>query len=160
MDAARLLAEDETRWLSFAGAVAEVGPARRDEPTLSGEGWSVATAVFHVAYWLEDCARVLEAIGAGTWDRAAEPEQTRQFIEQVNAGHAARAAALTATEIELHLAAARDRARRALLALTSVTAEAWGWFEESGPLHYPKHEADIRRWLAGASFPGSPEPRR
>lgn len=159
MDATRLLADDETRWRSLAEALAEVDPAGRDEPTLTDDGWSVTTAVFHVAHWLEDCARVLEAMEAGTWDRAAEPEQTQAFIEQVNAGHADRAAALTATEADLHLAAARHRARRALLALPSVTAEAWEWFEESGPLHYPKHEADIRRWLAaGARFPE--EPRR
>jgi hypothetical protein len=28
-----------------------------------------------------------------------------------------------------------------------VTAEAWSWFEESGPLHYADHAMDLRVWL-------------
>ena len=152
-----LLAREAASWASFAEAVIAVSPAERDEPTLTSGGWSVTTAVVHVAGWLETCARVLEEIGAGTWHAANEPEETHAYVEDVNRGHADRAAAMTTSDADQVLAAARDLARRAFEALadSDLTLDAWQWFEESAPLHYAKHEADIRAWLGGTRYEGS-----
>jgi hypothetical protein len=56
---------------------------------------------------------------------------------------------MTTTDADQAVAAARARARRAFEALSEVTPDAVSWFEESGALHYAKHEADIRAWLRG-----------
>jgi hypothetical protein len=151
----RLLEEDTAAWGTFAQAVILVPAAERAERTLTPEGWSVTTAVVHVAAWLEECARVLEAMAAGTWDPASEPEETPEYVREVNRGHDARAAAMTTSDADLAVAAARERARRAFTALPDVTPDAISWFQESGPLHYAKHEADIRAWLGGVRHAGS-----
>jgi hypothetical protein len=155
-DRERLLEEEASAWETFAHAVIAVSPAERAERTLTQERWSVTTAVVHVAGWLEECATVLEAMAAGTWDAGSQPEETPSYVEQVNRGHAARAAAMTTSDADLAVAAARDRARRAFVELPEVTPDARSWFEESGPLHYAKHEADIRAWLDGDRHEGSP----
>jgi hypothetical protein len=154
-DPGLLLDRESAAWQRFANAVIAVPQDERGDRTLTPEGWSVTTAVVHVAEWLEDCAKVLEAMAAGTWDPNAQPEETPAYIEEVNRGHAARAAAMTALDADLALAAARVRARKAFESLSEVTPQAWEWYEDSAPAHYAKHEADIRAWLGGVRHEGT-----
>ena len=104
----------------------------------------------HVAGWLDECGDVLERKAAGTWDR----DEPTEDVEELNRAQVARAAALTWSQAEEAVAAARVRARAAWEALPEMTAEAWSWFEESGPNHYAKHVHDLTAWLVG-STPGS-----
>ena len=41
--------------------------------------------------------------------------------------------------------------RQAFAALDEVDADAWEWFDESGPRHYEHHLPDLRRFLERGS---------
>lgn len=137
----RLLDEERSGWDRFLATVRSVDPAR-DEPIVTAEGWSAKDAVVHVAWWLEDCARVLEEIGDGRWDPDGEP-QDRAAIDAINAGHPERARTLSWDDAVARLVAARERARAAFEALGDVTPEARSWFEESASIHYEEHVASL-----------------
>jgi Mycothiol maleylpyruvate isomerase N-terminal domain len=146
VDVDRLLREEDEVWALLLAALAEVPGDRFGEPTLTPEGWSVKDAMFHVAYWLDDCVRVLNAIADGTFD--AERENGLD-IQTINDEGFERSADMDGDTVRTSLALARTHARAAFTALAPVTPEAWEWFEESGPLHYSKHLEDLRVWLRG-----------
>jgi hypothetical protein len=150
-DRDRLLTEEATGAVAFAGVLAQIPEERWTEPTVTPDGWTPIVVAGHVAAWLDECTRVLRAMADGTWDAAAEPEETAASVAAMNAGQAERAAALTRSGAEEAIAAARTRARAAWEALPEVSAEAWSWFEESGPNHYAKHVHDLTAWLAGTA---------
>ncbi len=147
----RLLAEEAAGAVALAGVLAQIPEERWSEPTVTPDGWTPIVVAGHVAAWLDECTRVLRAIAEGTWDAAAEPEETPASVAAMNAGQAERTAALTRSGAEEAIAAARTRARAAWEALPEITAEAWSWFEESGPNHYAKHVHDLTAWLAGTA---------
>ena len=150
-DRDRLLADEAAGAVSFEATLSQIPAERRTEPTVTPDGWSPVVVVAHVAGWLDACADVLEAMTAGTWDGEAEPEETPERVAAINARQAARAAALTWSDASAAVAAARVRARAAWEALPEMTAEAWSWFEESGPNHYAKHVHDLTAWLVGTA---------
>jgi hypothetical protein len=154
-DRDRLIAEEAAGAVALAGLLAQIPDERWAEPTVTPEGWTPTVVAGHVAAWLDECTRVLSAMAEGTWDAAAEPDENPASVAAMNADQAERAAALTRAGAEEAIAAARTRARAAWEALPEITAEAWSWFEESGPNHYAKHVHDLTAWLAGtASDPG------
>ena len=146
MDVQRLLAEEEDAWRGLLGAFADVPADRSEEPTLTPEGWSAKDAMFHVGYWLEDCARVLATIKDGSFDADAEGALD---VESINGQGFARSRGMDVKSVRSMLMAARERAREAFVDLDTVTREAWAWFEESGPLHYRTHSRDLDAWLRG-----------
>ncbi len=148
-DRRRLLADEASGAAAFDAVVGAIPSARRDEPTVTPDGWTPLVVLAHVAGWLDDAGRVLEQMAIGTWDPAAQPPETSASVAAVNAEQAARAAALTWSDAEAAVAAARVRARAAWEALPEITPDAWSWFEESGPNHYAKHVHDLTAWLAG-----------
>lgn len=154
MNRARALRDEQAAWMAFANDLTRVDPARRKEPSVTPEGWSVQTIVVHVTAWLEECTRVLGAMAEGAFDAATDPAEKPGYTEALNAGHAGRGAAMSAPDADLSLAAARGKARAALETLPTVDADAWTWFEESTTRHYAKHLHDLRAWLAG--MPSSP----
>jgi len=147
VDVERLLAEEEAGWGALQAAFARVADDRFEESTLTPDGWSPKDAMFHVGYWLTDCADVLDEIRAGTFDPGARPEETWGYIDGVNDEGFHRSRMMPPQDVRTGYADARARAVEAFRALPEVTRDAWGWFEESGPLHYSKHEADLMRWL-------------
>jgi hypothetical protein len=138
-DRDRLLADEATGAATFAAALARIPEARRSEATLTPDGWTPIVVAAHVAGWLDECSTVLEAMAAGTWD----PDAPATQVDAINETQAARAAALTWSEAQEAVAAARVRARAAWEALPEITPDAWSWFEESGPNHYSKHVHDL-----------------
>ena len=149
MDGERLLADEAAGWERFREVVAAIPPERAEDPTVTPDGWSPKDTLFHVAAWLELCADVCDRIAAGTWDPSRADEETPEFVDRINAEHVARARAMTPQEVEERLARARERARTAFAGLPEMTADAWGWFEESGPMHYAKHVHDLAAFSAG-----------
>jgi hypothetical protein len=97
-----------------------------------------------VGAWLADCARVLERIRLGTFDRAAEDALD---IDQLNAEGLEISRPMDPRDVRVMCESARNEARVAFGTLPEVTPEAWEWFEESGPLHYAKHAVDLEAWL-------------
>jgi hypothetical protein len=144
----RLLDDEAAGAAAFEAALSRIPSERRTEPTVTPDGWSPVVVVAHVAAWLDACADVLEAMAAGAWTGDDEPEETPERVTAINAGQAARAAALTWSDASAAVAAARVRARAAWDALPEITADAWSWFEESAPNHYAKHVHDLTAWLA------------
>ena len=149
MDRQRLLADEAAGWERFRAVVDAIPAARAEDPTVTPDGWSPKDTLFHVAAWLELCADVCERIGVGTWDPSTAEEETPDFVDGINAGQFDRARAMTPAEVEERLARARERARMTFAGLAVMTADAWGWFEESGPMHYAKHVHDLAAFSAG-----------
>ena len=146
-DRQRLLDDEAAGAAAFDVVVATIRDERWSDPTVTPDGWTPVVVLAHVAGWLDACSDVLEAMRAGTWD----PDAPDEPVETINARQASRAAALTPSQAEARVAAARVRARAAWEALPELTPDAWSWFEESGPNHYAKHVHDLSAWLAGAT---------
>jgi hypothetical protein len=144
-DRRRLLDDEAAGAARFDDAVARVPVDRRDDPSLTPDGWTPVHLIAHVAGWLDECSDALERMAAGTWN-ADEPGEP---VDEINKAQVARAAALTWSEAQEAVAAARARARAAWHALPEITPDAWSWFEESGPNHYAKHVHDLTAWLDG-----------
>jgi hypothetical protein len=145
MDAERLIAEEEAGWGRLLEVFAAIPDVRFEEPSVTPEGWSPKDVMFHVGYWTADCADVLERIMAGTWDGGED--ETPATIEATNQDGLERSRELPSAEVRAGFEDGRERMLTAFRALDEVTAGAWEWFEESGPLHYAKHVEDLAAWL-------------
>jgi hypothetical protein len=144
MDVERMLAEEEAGWQALHATFAAVPHERFEDPTLTPEGWSAKDAMFHVGGWMAECARVLEQIREGTFDRAAEDALE---IEVVNAAWFETSRSMDPQDVHVMFEASRQKMRECFATLPEMTADAWEWFEESGPLHYAKHVKDLEAWL-------------
>lgn len=145
MDVGRLIADESAGWDRLLQLFASIPEGRFEEPTVTPEGWSPKDVMFHVAYWTRDCADVLGRIEAGTWDGGAD--ETSASIEATNRDGFERSRQMPASEVRAGFVEGRRRMLAAFTALHEVTPGAWEWFEESGPLHYAKHEEDLAAWL-------------
>ncbi len=144
MDIERLLADEDRGWAELREVLARIPADRFEEPSVTPEGWSPKDVVFHVGYWLADCGRVLERIREGTF---VPEEEDAVDIEAVNRDGFEVSRALDPATVRSQFEAARMHMREAFGTLPEVTTDAWEWFEESGPLHYVKHVADLRAWI-------------
>jgi hypothetical protein len=148
MDADSLRREERIEWNRLERVFARIDPRRFEEPTVTPEGWSPKDVMFHVAGWLEDCARVLDSIRDGTFEpTVSEAKSQRGHIERVNAELLERSRAMDGASVRRVLLASRARALAALAALDETTPEAWEWFDESGPRHYLEHARGVASWL-------------
>jgi hypothetical protein len=139
------MADEEAGWSRLRDVFASIPEGRFEEPSVTPEGWSPKDVMFHVGYWAADCADVLEAIAAGTWDGGAD--ETPATIERANREGFARSRQMGAEEVRGGFEEGRRRMVAAFRALETVTPAAWEWFEESGPLHYGTHLRDLSAWL-------------
>lgn len=144
MERDRLQHDEEDGWKALLGTFSRVPSDRSDEPTLTPEGWSAKDAMFHIGYWLGDCARVLEAIAAGVFDRQVEDAVD---IEALNAEGFLRSKDMETEAVRAGFLAAHARAVEAFARVEPLTPDAWEWFEESAPLHYRTHVEDLDLWL-------------
>jgi hypothetical protein len=145
MEVDRLISEEESGWARLAEVFASIPGNRFEDPTVTPEGWSPKDVMFHVGYWMADCADVLERIAAGTWDGGAD--ETPTAIEVTNQQGFERSREMSLDEVRAGFEEGRRQMVAAFRALDEVTPGGWEWFEESGPLHYAKHVADLSAWL-------------
>ena len=82
MEVDRLLRDEEEAWAHLHATFETVPADRFEEATLTPEGWSPKDAMFHLAGWLADCARVLEQIREGTFDRVVEDARVIVDVNQ------------------------------------------------------------------------------
>jgi hypothetical protein len=145
MDVGRLMAEDDAGWTALHDAFASIPADRFEDPSVTPEGWSPKDVMFHVAYWMADCAHVLERIRVGSWDGGQD--ETPAATDATNAEGFERSRDMDPADVRASFAASHQQMCEAMGHLDTMTTEAWEWFEESGPLHYAKHVDDLRTWL-------------
>ena len=141
MDVEGLLADEERGWLALTEVFGDVPPDRFDEPSVTGEGWSPKDVMYHVAAWSEEAAKVLGRIAAGT-HRESDPD-----IQALNDEWFEEGRGLGEDFVRIRFAKERVAMRQVFSQLSEVDANAWEWFEESGPRHYAEHLPDLRSFL-------------
>jgi Mycothiol maleylpyruvate isomerase N-terminal domain len=141
MDVAGLLADEERGWLELTEFFGDIPPERFDEPSVTVEGWSPKDVMYHVAMWAEEASTVLGRIAAGT-HRGSDPDTQALNEEWFDQGRG-----LEEDIVRIRFAKGRMAMRQAFSRLTDVDANAWEWFEESGPRHYEEHLPDLRAFL-------------
>ena len=141
MDADGLLADEERGWLELTEIFGDVPLDRFDEPSVTNEGWSPKDVMYHVAAWAEEAAKVLGRIAAGT-HRESEPDTQALNDEWFEAGRG-----LEDDIVRMRFAKGRVAMRQAFSRLPGFDANAWEWFEESGPRHYEQHLPDLLAFL-------------
>jgi hypothetical protein len=141
MDVDGLLAEEERGWLAITEVFGDVPPDRFDEPSVTAEGWSPKDVMYHVAAWSEEAAKVLGRIAAGT-HRENDPD-----IQALNEEWFEEGRGLDDDVVRIRFAKGRVAMRQMFSTLAEVDAQAWEWFEESGPRHYEEHLPDLRSFL-------------
>jgi hypothetical protein len=141
VDVDGLLADEERGWLELTEIFGDVPPDRFDEPSVTSDGWSPKDVMYHVAAGAEEAAKVLGRIAAGT-HRESDPDTQALNDEWFEAGHG-----LEDDIVRIRFAKGRVAMRQAFSRLSEVDANAWEWFEESGPRHYEEHLPDLLAFL-------------
>ena len=141
MDVRELLEEEDRGWLAITEAFGDVPPDRFHEGALNDAGWSPKDAMYHIAAWTEEAAKVLGRIAAGT-HREGPVETDRLNEHWLEEGRG-----LDDDVVRIRFAKGRVAMREIFQRLSNVNATAWEWFEESGPRHYAEHLPDLRGFL-------------
>jgi hypothetical protein len=145
VDVQRLLDEEDRGWLELTEAFGDVTSDRFEEGTLNDVGWSPKDAMYHIAAWTEEAAKVLGRIAAGT-HREGSVETDRLNEDWLEEGRG-----LDDDVVRIRFAKGRVAMRETFVRLDRVDAVAWEWFEESGPRHYAEHLPDLRAFLERGS---------
>jgi uncharacterized protein (TIGR03083 family) len=142
MDLHELLDREASSWDALMAAVARVPQDRRTEPGVV-PGWSVADLVWHCGYWVDDAARRIGSIAAGT----PEPDDPEAVWQKTNDEVAEQSKAMSWDEVVARSEAARARIRTAFAALSDAPPAAESEFVEETFEHYDEHAVEIRRFV-------------
>jgi mycothiol maleylpyruvate isomerase-like protein len=142
-----LLRVETEGWERLTGLVDGLGERELDAPGVTPEGWSVKDVAWHVAAWSRDTARVLREMAAGTWD-GSDPSLEPDWTDRTNAAWFERSRTMPPVEALAELRDAREDLLAAFGELRELTPDADEWFEETAPIHYAKHLADLELWVA------------
>jgi hypothetical protein len=142
MERQQLLDREASSWEALMGAVARVPEPRRTDPGVV-PGWSVADLVWHCGYWVDDAARRIELIAAGS----PEPEEPEAVWQKTNDEVAEQSKAMSWDEVVERSEAARERIRTVFAALSDVPPAAESEFVDETFEHYDEHAVEIRRFV-------------
>jgi hypothetical protein len=134
-------------WERFEAALGRIPAATLGRPRADADAWSVADVAWHVAWWCDEAARVLRAMGDGSrrdGDLYDEPGRT----DRVNRRERERSRTMPVEDAIAACPAARRRMLEAFGALAEAVPEAEEWFAESGPEHYAEHVPDLEALAA------------
>jgi Mycothiol maleylpyruvate isomerase N-terminal domain len=145
MDRRELLNREASSWEALMAAVARVPEDRRADPGVV-PGWSVADLVWHCGYWVDDAARRIEAIAAGT----PEPDDPEAVWQKTNDEVASQSRTMSWDEVVARSEAARDRIRAVLSSLSEILPAAESDFVDETFEHYDEHAAEIERFAGGS----------
>jgi len=146
MERQQLLDREAASWEALMGAVARVPEPRRTEPGVV-PGWSVADLVWHCGYWVDDAARRIELIAAGS----PEPEEPEAVWQKTNDEVAEQSKAMSWDEVVERSEAARERIRTVFAALSDVPPAAESGFVDETLGHYDEHAVEIRRFVEASN---------
>lgn len=138
-----LLRAEDLGWRELNELVGALSDGQVQMPGYAPDGWAVKDMMWHVACWSADCVRALDQMRAGTFTGSTIEEDTeavnRRWFDQ-------------STRLDLETVRAEWHASRTMMVerftQVELTPDADEWFDETGPLHYAKHLADLRRWVA------------
>ena len=142
MERQQLLDREASSWDALMGAVARAPEARRTELGVV-PGWSVADLVWHCGYWVDDAARRIELIAAGS----PEPEEPEAVWQKTNDEVAEQSKAMSWDEVVERSEAARERIRSVFAALSDVPPAAESEFVDETFGHYDEHAVEIRQFV-------------
>ena len=142
MERQQLLDREASSWEALMGAVARVPESRRTELGVV-PGWSVADLVWHCGYWVDDAARRIELIAAGS----PEPEEPEAVWQKTNDEVAEQSKAMSWDEVVERSEAARERIRTVFAALSDIPPAAESEFVDETFEHYDEHAVEIRRFV-------------
>lgn len=128
-------------WAEFDAALNRIPRERWAESEVL-PGWSVRELLWHMAGWLDKCARRLEQLRTGE-----EIVPTGQSVDERNDELAAEARAMTVDAVYDGLLAARDRVRGRWQALPDVDERAIAELADETYEHYDEHRAELERFV-------------
>ena len=140
MDRDELSQREASAWADFQAAVGRLAPEERQLPGVNDEGWSVRDALWHVAHWLDDLARMLEEMRAGTF---VDDEGSDEETDAENAQVLSESRGMTLADVEDGLDAAHQRMLAAWAGLPEVTEVAEKWFVWETIEHYEEHLPEV-----------------
>ncbi|MGH2672628.1 MAG: maleylpyruvate isomerase N-terminal domain-containing protein [Actinomycetota bacterium] len=128
-------------WASFEAALEAIPRTSwEDEGVLPG--WSVKELLWHMAGWLQKCARRLEEMRTGR-----EAERTGQTVDERNDELAAQARTMTIDAVHRGLMDARALVREEWTALPNVDERAIAELADETYEHYDEHREDLQRFV-------------
>jgi uncharacterized damage-inducible protein DinB len=127
-------------WAKFEAALAEVPRERWDEAEVLPD-WTVRELLWHMAGWLQKCARNLELFARGL-----DPPASDQTVDERNEELAAQARGMTVDAVHRGLLAARALVRQEWEELPNVDARAVEELADETYDHYEEHVEDLRRF--------------
>ena len=140
--------------VEFGRAMAETDDLEWGRP--SGNDWTFADHVAHLAGWFEQGAGALEEHRAGRGWRELPPEG----IDAFNDGQVRAARGTPPTELRARFASGRRRLEAAIEAMTDdewLDPEGFSWAYEDLHGHVRAHHAMIGPWLARVGWPPAPD---
>jgi len=140
-----LLRREAEGWSRLERGTAGLTDDELTRPGYTAEGWAIRDLWWHLAAWCDDTTRVLGEMREGTWD-GDDPSTQPGWTDRVNDEWFERSRSMRLGEVRDALLESRRRHLEAFGLLDEVTAAAEEWFEETGPLHYEKHVADLEAW--------------
>lgn len=142
-----LLEMERARWGEFRDLVDRIPSDRMEDPTLNADGWSVKDLLWHVRCWNTVVADELKRIEAGTF------EDFDWNTEQNNERFLVEGRGMDPLTVQAELVVSRERAVRAMAALTDVP-KAEELFSETAFKHFDDHLPELHRFaerVAGAA---------
>jgi uncharacterized damage-inducible protein DinB len=134
-------AREAESWARFAAALDRIPRDRWDGSEVL-PGWTVKDLLWHMAWWLDKCARNLEHLRTGTGE-AAWPAET---VDEVNAKLVAEAEGKTVDAVYEELLASRRLVRTRWEALPDVDTKAVEEVAGETYEHYDEHLPDLERF--------------
>jgi hypothetical protein len=131
-------------WAAFEAALERI-PRDRWEDDGVLPGWSVKELMWHMAGWLQKCARNLERFARGEDEPASE-----QTVDERNEELAAQARQMSVDAVYRGLVSARDLVLEGWNALPDVDERAVEELAGETYDHYDEHRADLDRFSASA----------
>jgi hypothetical protein len=133
-------AREAESWTAFEAALVRI-PRDRWEDDGILPGWSVKDLLWHMAGWLQKCARNLERFSRGEEEAASE-----QTVDERNEELAAQARGMTVDAVYRGLVSARDLVLQEWRALPNVDDRAVEELADETYDHFDEHRADLERF--------------
>lgn len=152
MDKQALTEREAAAWAGFRAEIDRLTPEQRTLPNANADGWAVRDVLWHIAYWWNDLAVMLEEVSAGT--PFVEPPDDDEATNADNARILAESQQMTIDAVERGVQVARERLLAAWSELQDVEEGLERWFIWETIEHYEEHFEDARSFVEGLGRQG------